>query len=47
MAVERRGNAPDTTLSGSELGLLFASVFVKTIGRICDNRMYAIVVLLA
>ena len=46
MAVKRRGDAPDATLSGPELGLLFSSVFVKTIRRICDNRMYAIVILL-
>lgn len=46
MAVERRGDAPDSALARAKLGLLLRRILVQPVGRIRHHGMQAVVLLL-
>jgi len=43
VTVERRRDSPDASFSPAKLHLLARGVFVKAVGRVRDNSMYAVV----
>ncbi len=46
MTIEGRRDAPHTSLSKTELGLLFNRVFVQSVGRVGDDGVKAAIGLL-